>query len=380
MVSIFVMLFLSAGPTSDVEAAAPSASAAVFLSKVDAKTQVEFERLLGEEKVVLPDIGQRFPTTPPGTEGSALAKAAAEAYENLDYELAVKKVEEALEYLNAHPLEAEPVLVAQVHFLNAVLAVQNGGKTGAPKAAEQFAKALVQNPAQTLDANVFGNDLKKIFEKSKSEFAEATKVKLEIKTTPSDAQVFLNGQRAFSNELEVQGGRLQLVASKPGYETWAERIDVNAANRSIEVTLRKLPAFAAVEDAGDVLASGLVKPMPQTAKVLAKSLNVRFLILGRRAPMGTEVELWDTQTGNQVRSLSFNDASSMRACAAKLKNFMEHPSVLKPMNETVAAAPVYKKWWFWAGVGALAVGGGVAAGVVAANGANRPFDVVLGTP
>ena len=44
----------------------------------------------------------------------------------------------------------------------------------------------------------------------------------------------------------------------------------------------------------------------------------------------------------------------------------------EPVVETSDGAPVYKKWWFWTGVGVLVAGGVVAAVALSSGGAERP--------
>src|SRR5215471_18685451 len=53
------------------------------------------------------------------------------------------------------------------------------------------------------------------------------------------------------------------------------------------------------------------------------------------------------------------------------------PVVLTPPSPP-PAGPIYKKWWFWAGVGALAVGAGVLTAVALSGGAASPPSSALG--
>jgi hypothetical protein len=388
-VLIPTLFILAASPkaAAPVEPPLPS-KAVVLLSNVESQNESDFLKALADANVPLVDLSAMFPAKAMGSGGADLMKQAKDSYDNLDYEASSKQYEQAVLYFSEHPEEADATSLAEAHFFVGVLAVQNGGKAGTAKALGSFGKALVLNGDLTLDANTYGNDLKKIFEKAKTEESNAKAIAVTVTSVPAASEVKLGfkalGLTPLFDAPMLKPGPHVFTFSKLGHENAGMVVEIAADKNTVEGQLKPIPEYAAFKEKGNALTAAMdTKTLPPAAKTLAKEAKARFLIVGKPGTKGTNVEIWDTYTGSRINELGFTDSASMAGSANKLKNYIDSPSLMKPVaEEPVAGDPVYKKWWFWAGVGAVVVGGGVAAGVVASNSSNgkRPFNVVLGIP
>ena len=171
----FVLLVLAAPKSGAAAPAKPSlpSRAAVFVSSPDesgaAKAEADLTRALDDASVTMVDVPAAFPLAARDESGDKLVKDARQAYDDLDYEGAAGKWNEALEFFVKHPELADAKSLADAHFFVGALSIQNGGKSQAKKAQEEFVRALLNNPDLTCDPQVYGADVKKAFDKALAE-------------------------------------------------------------------------------------------------------------------------------------------------------------------------------------------------------------------
>lgn len=392
---ILLVLAAPKGAAAPAKPLLPS-TAAVFVSSPDeaaaAKSEAELSKALEGASVSLVDVPAAFPLPARDETGDKLVKDARQAYDDLDYEGAATKWTEALEFFVKNPHLADARSLGDAHFFVGALAIQNGGKTHAKKATEEFVRALLNNPDLTCDPQVYGADVKKAFDKALTELSSKGVGALTIDSSPPGATVSLRGKELGMTPIaeapSVPVGRHLLTFTKPGYEPAGAFADVSKEGVSAKPTLTAAPGYIEVRDAATALVGkgvGAKGSIPPGARKLGEIVKSRFLVLSD----GATAEVWDVETGNRVSGLSLS-AEELGETAKKIGAF-----VAKPGNSAVAAAevsdtaeepgaggPVYKKWWFWTAVGVVAVGG-ITAGAVAAgsnNSGGRPFNVVLGIP
>lgn len=369
--------------------------AVVFVSSPDeaAATRAESDltRALEEASVTLVDLPAAYPPPPRDDSGDKLVKDARQAYDDLDYEGAASKWTEVLAFFVKHPELADTKSLADAHFFVAALAIQNGGKSQAKKAQEEFARALLNNPELTCDPQVYGADVKKAFDKALAEVSGKSVGALTIDSSPPGAMVTLRGKELGKTPLaepqSVPVGRHLVLFAKPGFEPTGTFADVAKDGASARATLKAAPGYLEVRDAaGAVIGKGVgVKgALPAGGKKLAEVVKARFLVLSD----GATAEVWDVESGNRLAGLSMS-SEELAGSAKKISDFIAKPGaavvaqaeVTETPGEPSAGGPVYLKWWFWTAVGVVAVGGATAAGVAAANNSGgRPFNVVLGMP
>ena len=190
-----ILLVLAAPKSGAAAPAKPSLppKAAVFVSSPDeassAKAEADLSKALEEASVTTVDVAAEFPPAPRDESGDKLVKDARQAYDDLDYEGAATKWNETLEFFVKHPELADAKTLADAHFFVAALAIQNGGKSQAKKAQEEFVRGLLNNPALTCDPQVYGNDVKKAFDKALTEISTKGVGGLNIDSNPPGASV-----------------------------------------------------------------------------------------------------------------------------------------------------------------------------------------------
>ena len=339
----------------------------------------------------LVDVAAAFPPSPRDEAGDKLVKDARQAYDDLDYEGAAAKWNEALDFFVKHPDLADAKTLGDGHFFVGALAVQNGGKSQSKKATEEFVRALLNNPELTCDPQVYGADVKKAFDKALTEISTKGVGSLAADSSPPGAMVTLRGKEIGRTPLteapSVPLGRHLLLFSRPGFETAGAWADVGKEGGSARLTLKAAPGYLEVRDAATAIVGkgvGVKGPIPAGARKLGDVVKARFLVLSD----GATVEVWDVETGHRLAGLSMS-SEELSQSAKKISAFISKPGsaavaaaeVSQGSEEQGAGGPVYKQWWFWTAVGVVAVGGvATAAGVAANNSGSRPFNVVLGIP
>ncbi len=366
--------------------------AAVFVSSPDeaagAKSEAELSRALEQAEVKLTDVPAAFPLAARDETGDKLVKEARQAYDDLDYEGAAAKWIEALEFFVKHPELADAKSLADAHFFVGALAIQNGGKSQSKKAQEEFVRGLLNNPDLTCDPQVYGNDVKKAFDKALTEISGKGVGALTIDSTPPGATVSLRGKELgltpITEAPSVPVGRHLLLFTKPGYEPSGAYADVSKEGGTARPTLTAAPGYIEVRDAATAAVGkgiGVKGPIPPGAKKLGEIVKSRFLVLSD----GATAEVWDVETGNRLAGLSLS-AEELKETARKIGAFIAKPGAAVAVaevtdpGEPMFAGPVYKKWWFWTAVGVVAVGSATAIGAAAGSNPSRPFNVVLGIP
>ena len=393
-----ILLVLAAPKSAAAAPARPSlpTQAAVFVSSPDeasaAKAESELSRALEEANVKQVDLPDLFPAAPRDESGDKLVKDARQAYDDLDYEGAAGKWTEALEFFVKHPELADSKTLADAHFFVAALAIQNGGKGQTKKAQEEFVRALVNNPSLSCDPQVYGNDVKKAFDKAASELGNKGSATLSIDSSPPGAMATLRGKEVgltpVAESPSVPIGRHLVTFTRPGFQPAGAWADVTREGGSAKATLAAAPGYMEVRDAATALVGkgvGTKGALPSGAKKLADIVKARFLVMSD----GATAEVWDVESGNRLSGLSLS-AEELATSAKKISGFMAKPGsaavaaavIEDSPQEPGASGPVYTKWWFWTAVGVVAVGGAAtAAGVAASNNPNgRAFNVVLGIP
>ncbi|MDP3151782.1 MAG: PEGA domain-containing protein [Archangium sp.] len=392
-----LILLVLAAPKASAAPAKPllPSRAAVFVSSPDeagaAKVEAELTKALEDASVGLVDVPAGFPLAARDDAGDKLVKDARQAYDDLDYEGAASKWTEALEFFVKNPHLADAKTLADAHFFVGALAIQNGGKSHAKKATEEFVRALLNNPDLTCDPQVYGADVKKAFDKALTEISAKGVGPLAIDSSPPGAMVSLRGKdlglTPIAEAPSVPVGRHLLTFSKPGFEPSGAYADVSKEGGSAKPTLTAAPGYLEVRDAATAVVGqgvGVKGALPPGAKKLGEVVKARFLVLSD----GAIAEVWDVETGNRLAGLSLS-AQEVNESAKKIGAFISKPGsaavaaaeVTDTSEEPSAGGPVYKKWWFWTAVGVVAVGGITAGAVAGANNSGgRPFNVVLGTP
>jgi hypothetical protein len=351
---------------------------------------------LDDEKVSLADLDALFPASAPVSVAEKALADAKIAYENLDYDAAAAKYQEALEAIVKSPVGSTSKQLAEAHEFIAIIALQNGGKSQAKKAQEGFVRALVHDPSISVDAKTYGADVKKVFDKAVAEVAKLGKSQLKIETTPGGADATLNGRLLGTTPLadpaDLPVGQHLLTFARSGFEPAAVVSELTRDGATASAALTLVPAYADVRTTAGAVVNAIGSgKVPVGARGLAEKMKTRFVLIGSTSGGETTLELWDVESGSQLNGLHVNDDGGYGKVARKVKQFVAAPSAIVAVAEPVAEVkhstepgtdePLYKKWWLWAAVGVVVVGGATAGGIAAANANGHPFNtVLLGSP
>lgn len=393
MTFLLVLVLAAAPKNADAAPQKPAlpAQAAVFVSSPDeaaaAKSEAELKAALQSASAPLVDVAAQFPAPARDQTGDGLVKEARQAFDDLDYEAAATKWNEALEFFTRHPEAANAMVLGDAHFFVGALALANGGKSQAKKAQEEFARALLNNPDLTCDPQTYGADAKKVFDKAHAEVNARPTAKLNVESTPAGADATVRGKKLGATPVDapaVPTGRHLVLLSKTGYESTGLYADVEKDGGEARAELKAAPGYSALRDAATVaIGKGVAAKgaLPDEARKLAEASKARFLVMSD----GATAEAWDVETGNRLAGLSVMD-DQLTDTAKQIAEFIKNPRPAIALadgagGETAAGGPVYKQWWFWTAVGVVVVGGATAGAVAGATSSGgRPFNVVLGTP
>ncbi len=356
-------------------------------------------RALRRKTVPLADVEAAFPAPPPASDadGMKLYAEGKQAYDNLDTDGAAKALTNAAVWFIKHPEAATPEKLSDIFIFLGASELANGAKKEAQK---ELARAIEMNPAATLDPKYFGADVQKIFDRAKEDISNRRKGTMKITSNPSGAEVTVSGEsRGLTpiDALDVPAGRYVVTFTRPGFARTAAFPEVKE-DKEIDVT-QKLTTSEGYQALRDKAASLITKAtltastrLPLAAEDIGKALKARYLVMVSVAsgPAGVSCTAyaWDLNTGNRLNEVGFAldaEGDSALKAAEKIRSWIDQQSAVvaappPPAEKPSAGGPVYKKWWFWTAVGAVAVAGGVTAGVVAAQPHDQGFNVLLARP
>lgn len=353
-----------------------------------AKVERDLSRALDERSVAMTDLESLFPDEGPPNRGLALVKEGLEAIDNLDFDAASAKFNEALGFWTENPALGDAKELAAVHLHLANIALQSGGKPGQKLAQENVAKALVAFPALELDPKYFGPDMKKLLDKGLVDLNKGPKGALTITTTPAGAEVFFRGASLGVAPLAeapmVPAGRHLVTAKRPGFK--AAGAFVNVPKDGAQVTLELVEASGygqARKTMGALVPANLGKGVPRAARAVGETMKSRFLVVAEVAPGGDgQLEVWDVDTSARLKDVALPTDGNFGPAVDKVKAFLANPSPVAVAStsspgvsssaEPASGDSVLNKWWFWAAVGGVVVVGAVATGVGVAASQPQP--------
>ncbi len=397
---------LAAGPAA--ARPLPDRAFLVVVPKANATTSAGVEAglkaALEAEKVPLTDTSYLFPPVVPHSNTVNLIAEGKKAYDDLDLDAASQKFTAALAFATRKPGAVEPGQLAELHMLLAAVALQNAGKKGQKIASDELALALTLAPDLQLDTKFFAPDAKKLFDKVKAEALGKGTGKLTASSTPpSDA--FVLG-RAVGQGTEVIVGRHLVTFKRPGYLQAGVLLDVSTKGAEAKATLSPAPEYASVLEQAAALvpaAFGGTK-LPPEAQSFGQRVQSRFLVLVSADASAGVLEVWDLESGNRLKDVAFDGDAGLRACAQRVKMFLDAPSPVvatksEPKAErstrTIAAVkadqtrggaasveqpgkvPVYQQKWFWPAVGGVVAAAAITTGVVLVASSAPSFNPVL---
>ncbi len=396
-----LLMVVLAAPRSSPASSAPSlpSRAAIFVVPKElaeasaARVETELRKSLDERSVALTDLESLFPGELPPNKAVVLMKEGVEAVDNLDFDAAGAKFNEALSFLGQNPALADAKELATLHLHLANIALQTGGKPGQKVAAENVSKALVFFPAIELDPKYFGPDVKKVVDKALTDLNKAPKGALRIASTPLGAEVTFRGAVLGTTPLPespmVPGGRHLVLVKRPGYVPAGLFTTVTKEGAQATVELNEVEGFGqARKSMSTLVPANLGKGLPREARQVAEAMKSRFLIVAQVGEGGEgALEVWDVETNNRLKGVALPSDGNFGPVVDQVKAFLANPAPVaaaKSGGEGRRSAEgggdsVLTKWWFWTAVGGVVVVGTGAAtvGVLASQPSQPRFNPVL---
>ncbi|MDF1564774.1 MAG: PEGA domain-containing protein [Deltaproteobacteria bacterium] len=321
------------------------------------------------------------------------------AYENLDFEGAVRSLEDALTAYG----EGLPALGHDLDEFAGAYARLGATQyfAGDPEAAkEAFKKASLLSPEHKPDPTVFSPDLMEFFDKQREEALSAATGVLTVNSRPGDVEVWVDGRyRGITPTTleDLQVGDHHVVVRRRGYYPSAEVTTLAPADlTTLETGLRAGPQVSAYESAVRAALKDVgPRELPDSVRAVAAMFGAERVAL---------VGVFTEEDGVKLALTSYDIPSAARNLEeetrikpwtlpgrqAAVAFFDAHlPGVAAVAAPPPAVTfwqqlpPYTKTWWFWTAAGATlaAVGGGIALAATAQQEPARDNSlVILGLP
>jgi hypothetical protein len=293
------------------------------------------------------------------------ADAIREAYSTADYETALKIIEDDERRILVEAVSRDPIpALAELSQWRGIIAAalnQQDEALGWFRAAYRF------NPAWVIDKKLASPRVRSLVKRAKREPDETGT--LRVNTDPEDAKISIDGgaARVAGEKVSLPVGKHLVLITAEKRKPYAELVDiVSSETYRIDMTLdpeSTLDRAARLVDASAAAPAG--KPRLKRAKALAKLTGVtRILFIEDGAEDHVQIRLYDVDTKKVSKPVELGNDTSSQAIARQVVSALD-PDNLVDVNTIVVThhdgpakpTPFYKKWYFWAAVGAVAVGG-----------------------
>lgn len=289
-----------------------------------------------------------------------------EAYSSADYETALKIIEEDEhrildEAMSRDPIPALAELSQWRGLINAALNQQD-------EALGWFRATYRFNPAWIIDKKLASPRVRSLIRRAKREPDETGM--LRIDTDPETAMVSIDGGGAkpAGEKLTLPIGKHLVMITAEKRKPYAELVEIAKDDTyRIDIALdmeTTLDRAARLVDATAAAPAG--KPRLKRARALAKLTGVpRLLVIEDGGEDHVLVRLYDVDLKKVSKPLSLDGAASSAAIARQIVAALD-PDNLVDVNTIVVdrrgaepprKTPWYARWYVWAAVGAVAVGG-----------------------
>lgn len=314
--------------------------------------ELALSNALGESGVPVADLEALFVAAPGENAAVGLAKEGRDAFDNLDLELAAKKLIEALNFLNKNPALADAKQLAELNVWLATVALQNGA-IGKSKATDALMRAVVFDPAYVIDTRVLGQDVKKEWARVLAVVEAKPKGTLRF-AAPATAARFRNKTLAGNASVPVPPGRHLVQFTRPGFQPAGVYVEVMQDKEAVATTeLVPVAEYATVRaKVQPAVGSGSFSPALADA---AKALGARYLVLGQA---DGELEVWDTVA--HERSKKVSTAAEVKAFIASRKTVAVSEAGGASSGEVVAEVNPVAKAPLASTRGANPIGQGIA--------------------
>ena len=288
-----------------------------------------------------------------------------EAYSSADYETALKIIEDDERRILGEAVSRDPIpALAELSQWRGIIAAalnQQDEALGWFRAAYRF------NPAWVIDKKLASPRVRSLVKRAKRELDETGT--LRVNADPEEARMSINGgeERAVGDKVSLPVGKHLVMVTAPKRKPYAELVEIAAGDTyRIDINLdaeSTLDRAARLVDASAAAPAG--KPRLKRARALAKLTGVtRLLFIEDGTEDHVMVRLYDVDTKKVSKALELGNDTSSQAIAREIvaaldpENLVDvNTIVVTQRGEPAKPSPWYKRWYVWAAVGAVAVGG-----------------------
>ncbi len=238
-----------------------------------------------------------------------------------------------------------------------------------------FARAVRADPKLELDFTEYPANVQKLYDEQRKTVLAAKKVDFEVRTTPANARVFVNGKYFGLSPVYVNAtaGEQFIAIAKQGYARKANIATVLEADSAIHVELENAKRKAAFDTTRDRLTDvfdGAVEPndLTEAEGLCATPFAVILRASGTREKMKVELALANLG-GRQVVNRITREMPWLKrdkdAIDKLVDELIKTPDVPLEQVPKETTKSVLKAWWFWTVIGVVA--GGSVVGYLLAN-------------
>lgn len=288
-----------------------------------------------------------------------------EAYASSDYETALRIIDTDEQRILGEAVSRDPIpALAELSQWRGIIAAALNQQDEAER---WFRAAYRFNPAWVIDKKLASPRVRSLVKRAKRE-PEQTGT-LRVNTDPEDARISINGgeARAAGEKVTLPIGKHLVMVTAPKRKPYAElveiaqdetyRIDINLDSESTLDRAARLVDATAAAPAG--------KPRLKRARAIAKLTGVpRLLVIEDGGEDQLTIRLYDVETKMVSKKFEVEAAASSAAIARQIvaaldpENLVDVNTII--VNQRVESAkptPWYGRWYVWAAVGAVAIGG-----------------------
>lgn len=426
------VLIVGVAPTSsDVPPLVPKRAAELIAKDLAAQPDLLLLSIVDDAG----DAATAAPPPPPADrmdEAKGALTAAKNALDGKDYKRAAERAQNAIDAFEASAAvlpEAGVNLLIDAYVDLGIALALSGKETDARAA---FRQAMAFEPTSPPALAPYGKQVAKLWTTAGKEYDGVKRASVKITVTPAEAAavVYIDGANhgdAPVDAPELGAGTHVLRVVAEGYRPFGQRVLLAAgAMQTVAVTLEPTVAAAGKPDAVRAALRGELKKRAATGLVdasakpiaarLAERTAATHLVLGMISPSGKGyelrvflfrasdkllVELDALPVDAELLQLEPVTLAASRGIVASIHDFPTERDITTTLHKTVdptkdpgrgkligdgkqrthrgdgpidqPASPLYKKWWFWGGVGAAIVGG-VVLGVALSGGAASGYD------
>lgn len=305
--------------------------------------------------------------------GDGLVKSGRAKLQAGQYKMAADDFEAAVEsYTEAYAILPNLTVLPRSMALLGVAQLLEGQDEAA---ATSFARSVQADLKYEQDFTEYPSQVQSAYDTARQAVLARPNVEFEVRTTPANARVYVNGvfQGLSPVWVKTRVGEQLVAMSKHGYarrvKVFTQQLqkDAPAVDEELPPAKRRA-AFESVTERLAEIFDGAVEPndLTEAQGLCGAGYAVAVRATGTRDKMKIELALANLagrQVVNRVsREMKWHkrEKEAIDKLVDELFHIPELPAYEAPPDTIVASNPVYKTWWFWTVIGAVAVGSTVA--------------------